>query len=292
MSMQIIEACLRNSIERLKANTDISSLDIDNPELDAQLLLAYVLNKSRTFLFAFPEHVLTQEQLNTFQSLIERRLRGEPIAYILERQEFWSLDLYVDKNVLIPRPDTETLVEQALNYIPENNVVTVIDAGTGSGAIALAIASERPKARLLATDLSEQALAVAAKNKQNLQIKNCSLLRANWLNCIATNSVDILLSNPPYIDKSEELKGDVLSEPESALYAPEQGLKDIQILIQQGLRILKPQSYLLVEHGWQQGAAVRELFSETRENNIEYKNIQTARDLVGHERVTFAQLQG
>lgn len=252
--------------------------------LEADLLLAFVLGQSRTWLFTWPERALTDEQQRHFGDLIQRRLNGEPVAHILGTREFWSLPLKVNPSTLIPRPDTETLVETILNRF-DQPTLRVADMGTGTGAIALALASERPGWSISAFDVQPDAVALAQENAQHLGLP-VTVGLSHWCEALADHSLDLLVSNPPYIaaDDVHLQQGDVRFEPLTALVAAEDGLADIRILIEQGRRVLVPGGWLFLEHGWTQGGAVRECFER-----LCYGSVATVQDMGGRERVTFGQ---
>lgn len=252
--------------------------------LDADLLLAFVLGKSRTWLFTWPEGTLTDDQQRHFSDLIQRRLGGEPVAHILGTREFWSLPLKVNASTLIPRPDTETLVEAILNRF-EQPSLRVADLGTGTGAIALALASERPGWSISAFDVQPDAVALAQENAHQLGLR-VTVGLSHWCDALADRSVDLLVSNPPYIAADDEhlLQGDVRFEPLSALVAEEDGLADIRILIEQGRRVLVPGGWLFLEHGWMQGEVVRNCFEQ-----LGYSEVETMQDMGMRDRVSFGQ---
>jgi len=254
--------------------------------LEAELLLSRTLGKSRAWLYAWPEHDVDDEQRAALERLVEARVRGEPIAYLTGQREFWSLDLAVTPDVLIPRPETELLVDLALARIPRDTSVHVADLGTGSGAIALAIARERPLARVLATDASAAALAVARGNAARLELRNVEFAAGDWCSALAAERFDVIVSNPPYIASGDEHLGigDLRSEPMLALVSGPDGLDAIRQIVAQAPAHLRSGGWLLLEHGWDQGARVRELLGARG-----FLAIATERDNAGHERVTMAQ---
>lgn len=254
----------------------------DSATLDAQLLLAAALGKTRTWLYAWPDAVLQPEVVQQFDTLLEARAAGTPVAYLLGTREFWSLPLRVSPAVLIPRPETELLVETALALGPRG-AARVADLGTGSGAIALALASERPLWTVHATDTSDAALAVAEGNRQALALGNVRFLAGSWCEPLPAAAYDLILSNPPYIAADDEhlQQGDVRFEPRQALVAGEDGLQDIRDLATQALPRLAAGGWLLVEHGWQQGSAVRALLQQAG-----YREVATQRDAGGRDRMT------
>jgi release factor glutamine methyltransferase len=260
----------------------------DSSLLDAELLLAHVLNKRREFLLTWPETDLTESEQQKFLHLLEQRVLGQPIAYLIGKQAFWDFDLTVTADVLIPRPETELLVELVLERLDENKHL-LADLGTGSGAIALALAKERPQWQLVATDSNEAALNVARLNARSLQLNSIEFRQGVWLdalnNSLNNELYDAIISNPPYIDKTDTHlnQGDVRFEPAQALVAEEQGLADLKQIVTQARSSLKPGAMLLLEHGYQQGEAVRQLFEQSG-----YNKVQTHNDLAGLERVTLA----
>lgn len=251
---------------------------------DADLLLAFVLGKSRTWLFTWPERTLSSDQRQRFEGLVRRRRAGEPVAHILGTREFWSLPLKVNASTLIPRPDTETLVEAVLNRFG-HPPLSVADMGTGTGAIALALASERPDWRISAFDVQPDAVALAQENAHQLGLP-VTVGQSHWCDALADHSLDLLVSNPPYIaaDDVHLQQGDVRFEPLSALVADEDGLADIRLLIEQGRRVLVAGGWLFLEHGWSQGEAVRQCFEQHG-----YSAVETVQDLGKRDRVSFGQ---
>jgi release factor glutamine methyltransferase len=252
--------------------------------LDAELLLAHALGVSRASLYARPEEEPDAGVRETFLRLVDERSRGVPVAYLIGHREFWSLDLAVTPAVLVPRPDTERLVELALARIPRGGEADVADLGTGSGAIALALASERPHARIVATDLSEAALDVARANARRLALTNVAFASGDW-HAALQGRFDLIVSNPPYIAADDpHLDGDLRHEPASALVAGADGLDALRRIVGGAAARLRPGGWLLVEHGFDQGEPVRRLFREAGHHEVE-----TARDAGGRERVTLGR---
>jgi release factor glutamine methyltransferase len=261
------------------------TIDKNITRLDAELLLAKVLNKPRSYLYAYSEQKLSLSEELEYQNFLNRRLKGEPIAYIIGEKEFWSLSLKVNNQVLIPRPETELLIELALLLckFPQR----ILDLGTGSGAIALALASELTNCQIIAVDNSINALQMAKNNAENLRL-NINFIASNWLQAFQTDfKADIIISNPPYIEIDDEhLNGDGVSyEPLNALVATKNGLSALEEIIISSKNHLNNSAWLLLEHGYKQAESVRKIFAK---NN--YKNIVTKRDLAGQERVTYAQM--
>jgi len=254
--------------------------------LDAELLLEYVTGLSRTDFRAAPERALPAAAGWSFQQLIRRRLQGEPVAYIRGQQEFWSLLLEVTPAVLIPRPETELVVERALALLrPE--ATDAADLGTGSGAIALAIASERPSLQITAVDVSADALEIAKRNAARLQLRNVRFERGSWFAPLAGRRFDVIASNPPYIARGDaELNAAVERfEPEVALIPGAGGLEAIEQIVAQAGDFLKPGGWLILEHGWNQAGAVRDRLVRNG-----FAHVRSHADLAGHERVTEGSL--
>jgi release factor glutamine methyltransferase len=265
----------------------VSALDAcsDSPKLDTEVLLCHVLDKNRTYLFTWPDKLLTAQQEQDFNTLLNRRKKGEPVAHITRFREFWSLKFKVSPDTLIPRPDTETLVELALSKATKA-IGTLLDLGTGTGAIALSLASELPNWHITACDFKAQAVALAKENQQRLSIDNADIIQSDWFASIDKHQFDLIVSNPPYIDADDPhlAQGDVRFEPLSALVANNQGLADIEHIIDNSRFFLVDKGWLLIEHGYQQGVAVRTMF-----NQMGYKNTETCQDLAGNDRITLAQ---
>lgn len=249
----------------------------------AELLLGHVLGRNRAWLFAHARDPIDAGAAERFEALLARRIAGEPVAYLIGHRGFWTLDLAVGPDTLIPRPETERLVELALERLPADTPRRVADLGTGSGAIALAIASERPLARLVATDLSEGALAVARANARAHHIDNVEFRHGSWWQPLADERFDLIASNPPYIanDDPHLRQGDLRHEPMSALASGSDGLEAIRALIADAPRHLRADGWLLLEHGWEQGAAIRQLF-----NRHGFIEVATEQDLEARDRVS------
>ena len=253
---------------------------------DAALLLAQALGKSRSWLFAHADDALGEAEAARFDVLLARRAAGEPVAYLTGWRGFWTLELAVTPATLVPRPETELLVDLALARLPVDAPVRVADLGTGSGAIALAIASERPRARLIATDASEAALAIARKNAERNRIDNIEFRAGSWFAPRAGERFDLIASYPPYIESDDPHleAGDLRFEPATALASGADGLDDLRVIAAQAPSHLHQAGWLLVEHGWNQGPAVRALFEAAG-----FIEVRTARDLEGRDRVTLGR---
>ena len=258
----------------------------DSAKLDVEILLSFVLDKDRSYLLTWPEKQLSDEQCHSFLQLLASRLKGEPIAYLTGMKEFWSLPLKVSKATLIPRPDTETLIELVLEQFGQKENVSCLDLGTGTGAIALALASEKATWIIDAVDFSSDAVQLARTNANNCQLAHVNIFQSDWFAQIDDfKKYDLIVSNPPYID-SEDInleQGDVRFEPSSALIAEDKGLADIKHIAKTSCAFLNSQGQLFLEHGYEQGAAVREILL-----NNGFENAQTAQDLNGHDRITWA----
>ncbi|QIM63931.1 protein-(glutamine-N5) methyltransferase, release factor-specific [Pasteurellaceae bacterium Orientalotternb1] len=261
-----------------------------NAKFDANLLLQAVTKRSKSAIFAFPETLLNENELKQLAALLVRRAKGEPMAYILGEKEFWSLPLAVSTATLIPRPDTERLVELALDWTNKRSdpakVLQILDLGTGTGAIALALASELgERAVIIGVDKEPEAVALAERNRQALGFNNVRFLQSDWFDALKNQQFDLIVSNPPYIDENDEnlQVGDVRFEPLSALVAGEQGMADLQKIIENAPFYLRYNGALMLEHGWQQAAWVQKKFTQNQ-----WDNIETVKDYGGNDRVTWA----
>lgn len=256
---------------------------------EADYLLSACLNRSRSFIYTWPEKELSEEQQKHFKHVTTRRIGGEPIAYILGRKAFWTFELFTSKDTLIPREETEILVETALTHIENDGLVKICDLGTGTGAIALAIASEKPQCRVTGVDKMEGAITLAKKNAAYLGIKNASFLLSDWFTALEQQCFELIVTNPPYVEEhSPYLKqGDVRFEPKTALTSGEKGLDDITVIVSHAKRHLVNDGLLLIEHGYQQHHAVEQLLLQAG-----YVDVTHVKDLNRHPRVTTGRWKG
>lgn len=254
--------------------------------LDAELLLAAAIGKSRSYLHTWPERIVSSEDAETYAGYLQRRRGGEPVAYILGLQGFWKIDLEVAPHTLIPRPDTELLVETALQLQPASPA-RVLDLGTGTGAIALALASDCPAWQVTAVDRVDEAVALAERNRQRLGLDNVKVMASHWFDSLAGQRFDLILSNPPYIAAEDPhlAEGDVRFEPSSALVAGPDGLDDLRIIVDQAPEHLLPGGWLLLEHGYDQATSVQALLTARG-----FTEVASRKDLGGHERITMGRL--
>lgn len=253
-------------------------------KLDAEVLLSHVLGVDRVYLLTWPERLLTNSEWQTMQALVAQRANGIPVAYLIGQREFWSLPLQVNNSTLIPRPDTEVLVETALQLsLPP--AARVLDLGTGTGAIALALKSSQPQWQVTAVDRERAAVTLAQHNANSLKLA-VAVIQSDWFAALPEQQFDLIVSNPPYIDGNDPhlQQGDVRFEPTTALVAAQQGLADLFHIIDTAPLFLAPAGWLVLEHGWQQGAAVRSQL--TRQG---YQQVTTVCDYANLERVTIGQ---
>lgn len=280
-----IKYCQQSIAEIIKQGQQLLAALSDSAKLDCKILLAFILDKETSYLLTWPEKKLTEVQFQAFMVLFNRRLKGEPIAYIIQEREFWSLPFYVSPATLIPRPDTELLVEHILAR-HQQNTLTCLDLGTGTGAIALALASEQPNWHIDAVDFSNEAIVLAQKNSQRLQLAQVNIYQSDWFSTIEQDKkFNIIVSNPPYIDENDEhlSEGDVRFEPLSALVASDNGYSDIKHIAKNALTFLENQGALYFEHGFEQAKEVRDILKQ-----YGYNDIETLQDYSGNDRVTCA----
>lgn len=267
----------------------VHTIGLDHAEanLEANLLLQYVLHVNRAWVITHDRDVLNADQQAEFQLLLKRRLDGEPIAYIVGFREFYGLQLKVSPVTLIPRPDTETLVDAALEKIPLDKVSHILDLGTGTGAVALAIAKHRNNCEVTAVDQSSDALSVTLENAQSLKLNNLRLIESNWFSELQGEGFDLIVSNPPYIAQNDEhlKQGDLRFEPISALASGVDGLDDIRKIVQDAPDYLKTNGWLMLEHGFDQAESVATLLKARGFNQIAH-----AKDIAGRLRVTFGAI--
>jgi release factor glutamine methyltransferase len=279
-SAYTVESALKAAIVQLQEGENTS------PSIDAAVLLCHTLDKPRSYLLTWPEKHLTLEQEQHFNELLTRRLTGEPVAYIVGEREFWSLPLKVSPSTLIPRPDTERLVEVALDKT-FGKTGDILDLGTGTGAIALALASEMPNRNVTGIDLRPEAQQLASENAERLNITNTTFLNGSWFEPLSENSrFSLIVSNPPYIEKDDPhlSQGDVRFEPITALVAEEKGLADIKHIADNARHYLEADGWLAFEHGYDQGDAVREIMQA-----LGYLDVMTEKDYGGNDRVTLGR---
>lgn len=281
-------AVTQTSGELLACARDTLGGDPLSARLDAEVLLAHSLDKTRARLHGWPDDAVAAKQAAHYRELIARRARGEPVAYLTGVREFWSLPLEVTPQTLIPRPDTERLVEVALGMIPRGEALTIADLGTGTGAVAAAIASERPACHVIATDVCPHALAVAARNVARLALGNVTLREGHWCDALGEQRCSLIVCNPPYVASGDAhlTRGDVRFEPRLALSAGDDGLDAIRAILASAAAHLLPGASLAVEHGYDQGAAVQDLF-----HRHGYRKVRGYQDLEGHDRVVAGSLE-
>ncbi|MCB5185991.1 peptide chain release factor N(5)-glutamine methyltransferase [Methylobacillus gramineus] len=276
-----LAACALNRLQ------ETSELELPEARIEVRTLLRHALGDvSSAWLIAHGEDAIEDDMRQRFESLLARRMQGEPVAHILGQREFYGRDFTVTPDTLIPRPDTETLVEAALEKIPQAKEFQVLDLGTGSGAIAISIALERPHANVIAVDRSLPALTLAHHNGTRLQAHNLSFVESDWFSALDHQSFDLIVSNPPYIEQDDIhlQQGDLRFEPYSALASGADGLDDIRQISASAHQHLQPQGWLMLEHGYNQASQVTEILQQHQ-----YQHIETIADLAGHGRVTIGQ---
>ncbi|MDF7667758.1 peptide chain release factor N(5)-glutamine methyltransferase [Orbaceae bacterium ESL0727] len=260
-------------------------VDSESPKRDAEILLGYVTHKTRTFIMAFCETTLSVDDLAKLDVCLKRRQNGEPVAYITGEKEFWSLNFNVSNATLIPRPDTEKLVELGLDYLPKVPC-EVLDLGTGTGAISIAMATERPDCLFTAVEKNKDALLLAQHNAANIGVNNVYFLQGDWYKPIKSRKFSMIVSNPPYIEPTDIhlSQGDVRYEPRSALVSEDNGLADIKLIIKGAIKHLHQYGWLLIEHGWQQALDVQTVFKQQG-----FQLVETFADYSGNDRVTLGR---
>jgi release factor glutamine methyltransferase len=252
---------------------------------DAEWLLAHVLGRPRSWLFAFGDRAVEADDATRYRALVARREAGEPVAYLTGRRGFWTFELEVTPATLVPRPETERLVELALERLPAGGAPRIADLGTGSGAVALALASERPAAQVVATDASEAALDVARRNAAALGLRNIEFRHGDWFACLSGERFDLVASNPPYIEADDPHLDALRHEPAAALASGAEGLDAIRTIARDAPAHLRRGGWLLLEHGWRQGGAVRALLAEAG-----FAGVATLQDLEARDRVTLGRI--
>ncbi|MBW8186020.1 MULTISPECIES: peptide chain release factor N(5)-glutamine methyltransferase [Shewanella] len=261
-------------------------LDVsDTPKLDAEVMLLHIIHKQRGYLYTWPDERLTSEQIDDYTKMVGRRVIGTPIAHIVGEREFWSLPFMVNPTTLIPRPDTEILVETALN-LPLAEKAKVLDLGTGTGAIALSLAYEKPSWQITAVDKIIEAVALAKANRSHLKLPQVDIIQSDWFDSVNCYDFNLIVSNPPYIDEEDSHleEGDVRFEPHSALTAPEHGFADLYHIADCARDYLAPGGYLLLEHGFGQALQLRDKMIE-----LGYENVATVRDFGSNDRCTLGR---
>ncbi|MCG8413102.1 MAG: peptide chain release factor N(5)-glutamine methyltransferase [Pseudomonadales bacterium] len=271
-----------STIQQALQSAEESLADSSSARLDAELLLAHCLSKSREHFFTYPNEELASGDLRSFLQLVQRRQQGEPVAYITGVRSFWDMELMVTADVLVPRPETELLVESALELFDASEQIRAVDLGTGSGAIALALANSRPGWQLVAVDVSAAALGVARSNAERYQLSNIEFKQASWCDGLEAASYDLILANPPYVAPGDDhlQQGDLRFEPNLALQSAQAGYADLFTIGSQSRRCLKPGGRLLVEHGYDQREKL-----EQELLNLGYTEIESSCDLAGHPRM-------
>ncbi|WP_220466013.1 peptide chain release factor N(5)-glutamine methyltransferase [Colwellia sp. BRX9-1] len=278
-----ITYCQQSFAEIINQGQQLLAAFSDSAKLDCKILLAFVLNKETSYLLTWPDKKLAEHEFYAFLALFERRLQGEPIAYITQEREFWSLPFYVSPATLIPRPDTELLVEHILARHLASDL-SCLDLGTGTGAIALSLASEQKQWQVHGIDFSDAAISLAKKNAQRLQLPQVELYQSDWFSNVAVDKkFNIIVSNPPYIDEADQhlIAGDVRFEPLSALVARDNGFADIKRIAKDAQGYLTNNGALYFEHGFEQAAGVSDILKQ-----LGYQSIETFKDYGGNDRVT------
>lgn len=276
-----------NTVRELLFTAQQQLADSDSARLDAEILLSTVMKSSREIFYAHPDNKVEEELVSDFRSLIAMRAAGCPVAYLTGRREFWSIEFTVNRHTLIPRPETECLVEAALDMIPEGTDISLLDLGTGSGAIAVAVATERPLCNIVAVDVDEEAVCVARTNAVRHQASNIRFMQSDWFSNLKNESFDIILCNPPYVDSSYSgfAGGELRFEPRIALDGGYLGMEIINHIIPASTLHLKTGGYLFLEHGYDQADSIKRLFGINR-----FTDFTTRADHAGIDRVSYARL--
>ncbi len=271
---QTIRALLQWAVNRIAS---------DSARLDAELLLCHVLKCPRVYLITHADDIIDAMPVEKFQQHVQARQQGMPIAYLLGEKEFWSLTFKVNQNCLIPRPETELIIETLDQILDKNKPLNIIDLGTGSGAIAITLATLSTAWQLFATDQAWQTLEVAQLNVAKLLQRSIFLIQSDWLQCVAKQAFDVIVANPPYIDANDPHLHVLQHEPQSALIAQDKGLADLKTIIIQSYHCLKAKGLIMLEHGYEQGQEVRTLLAQAG-----FQKIQTKKDYAGNERLSYA----
>jgi len=273
------------TIAEILAMSSDQLCNFETARLDCEVLLSCVMNKDREFFYTYPKHLLTAQEKEDFTTLISKRSTGYPIAYLTGKKEFWSLQIRVNRTTLIPRPETEYLVSAAIDNIADNRSANILDLGTGSGAIAIALAKERPHCTIIATDISADTLLTASNNARLNGIENIHFQQSDWFSSLDKKQFDLILSNPPYVESNDPgfNNGEICHEPRIALDGGQAGLDAYHQIVPAALQHLNHGGNLMLEHAYNQGKAIREYL-----RNNDYKNIRTLTDFSGHERVTIS----
>lgn len=274
--MLSIQQLITQAAQRLATSSD-------SPVLDAEVLLCFVLKKPRSYLRAWCDSAVTKAQQTAFTNLVTQRQQGQPIAYLTGVREFWSREFLVSPAVLIPRPDTELLIELSLPLVPTAAPYAILDLGTGSGIIAITLAAERPNAQIIATDISPLALQIAQQNANRYQLNNILFYQSDWFTHIPAQHFQLIISNPPYIaaDDAHLQQGDLRFEPQNALIAADAGLSEVKTIVATAKHWLTANGQLLIEHGYNQADVIQDIFKAEG-----YAQVQTYQDLSGQARVT------
>ena len=275
-----------NTVNELLARAQKQLQHIESARLDAEILLAFVLDISRAQLYSYPEKTVPKDLATDYQSMISNRANNYPVAYLTGAKEFWSVEFQVNQHTLIPRPETESLIETALGLIPNDKEIIILDLGTGSGAIAISVAKERPQSRVVATDICEETLAMARENAAGNKVSNITFKKSDWLSEFTDEVFDLVLCNPPYVDSQDSgfLDGEIRYEPRLALDGGYLGMQCFNTIIPAVLKHMRSRAYLIVEHGCCQGDSLRHLLFQNR-----FIDPKTVCDYAGLERVSYAR---